>query len=74
MNPDVKAIVYLKTKVICDFIYPRKIFAFRYPPSSQHRPRARDIPANIFNVLMALVDRLGFTGPTRVVERNQKAD
>ena len=74
MNSDVEAIVYLKTKAICDFIYPRKILAFCYPPSSQHRPRARDIPANIFNVLMALVDRLGFTGPTCDVQRNQKAD
>ena len=85
MDPNTDAIVFLKTKAI----YPRQLLiresriwleAIYRCLSGRHRIRQpftsiihRDIPVEIFNVLVPVVDKLGFTRPCCVVEKNSKA-
>ena len=84
-HENMDAIVYLKTRAI----YPRKLFinesqiwltAIRRRLSGRRSIRQpftgvvrRDIPLEVFNVLVPLVGKLGLGRPTAMVEKSRKA-
>ena len=85
MHETMDAIVYLKTRAI----YPRKLFinesqiwltAIRRRLSGRRSIRQpftgvvrRDIPLEVFNVLVPLGGKLGLGRPTAMVEKSRKA-
>ena len=85
MHENMDAIVYLKTRAI----YPRKLFinesqiwltAIRRRLSGRRSIQQpftgvvrRDIPLEVFNVLVPLVGKLGLGRPTAMVEKSRKA-
>ena len=85
LDPNIDAINFLKTKAI----YPRSLFlvesklwlgAIHRRLAARRRIRQpftcvihRDIPLEIFNVLVTLVQKFGFSRPSCYVERSNKA-